>query len=199
VLLREPARSKVTQVPKADQARLQKLFAAVAATPIGQKFLALAKGKPKVVWGDTGGYNGQFDGDSTIILNEEKESTFNDCQWQQVIAMELGNFANATLFDPIFDSGVKGNLSEDEFVSAIETIEFDSRNLVLEAHTSGQFGTPDANCPSIFPGGRIAFEDYMKASGTAAHRALYSDKWKRECRKNYVKLHPDESPAKKQH
>ena len=190
VIQRELLASAPQQSPKGDKARLKRLFAAVKATSPGKKFIGYAGGEPNVVWGDTGGFHGSFDGNNTITLNEMEEGQLNDCQWQQVIAMELGNFANATLLNSVYDEGEKGNLSKDDFVSAIEKIEYDSRNLVIEASESGEFGALGPDCPPIFTGGRISFEDYIKDPRGAAHRASYEDYWEQNCKKTYLKKHP---------
>lgn len=190
VILREPLASAAGQPPKGDKARLKRLFAAVKASSVGKKFIGDAGGEPNVVWGDAGGRHGNFDGSNTITLNEAEESQLNDCQWQQVIAMELGNFANAALLNSVYDEGEKGNLSKDDFVRAIEKIEYDSRALVIEAYESGEFGVPGSDCPPIFTGGQIPFEDYIKDPRGAAHRADYEDQWEQYCKKAYLKKHP---------
>jgi hypothetical protein len=190
VILREPLAPAPQQSPKGDKARLKKLFAAVKASSVGKKFIGYAGGEPNVVWGATGGGHGEFDGSNTITLNETEESQLNDCQWQQVIAMELGNFANATLLESVYGEGEKGNLGKDDFVRAIEKIEYDSRDLVIEAYESGEFGAPGPDCPPIFTGGRIPFEDYIKDPRGAAHRAAYEDQWEQYCKKAYLKKHP---------
>jgi hypothetical protein len=190
VIRREPLPSSSEQSPKGDKARLKRLFAAVKATAVGQKFIGNAGGEPKVVWGDAFGRHGNFDGNNTITLNEAEENQLNDCQWQQVLAMELGNFANAVLLNSVYDEGEKGNLSKDDFVRSIEKIEYDSRTLVIEAYESGQFGAPGPDCPPIFTGGQISFEDYIKDPRGATHRADYEAQWEQYCEKSYLKKHP---------
>lgn len=190
VILREPLAPVPQQSPKGDKARLKKLFAAVKATSVGKKFIGYAGGEPNVVWGTTGGGHGEFDGGIMITLNETEESQLNDCQWQQVIAMELGNFANATPLNSVYDEGEKGNLQKDDFVRAIEKIEYVSRALVIEAYEGGEFGAPGPGCPPVFTGGRISFEDYIKDPRGATHRATYEEQWEQYCKKAYLKKHP---------
>jgi len=170
--------------------RLHELYEAVKATSLGMKFLAMASGEPKLVWGDTEGKHGEFDGHKTIILNEAEKDVLSDCQWKQVIAMELGNFANSALFRSVFSDCEKGSLAKDDFVKAIVKIEFDSRNLVLDAHEKGEFGVPGADCPSIFTGGRMSFEDFIKDSRGADDRAKYEKRWDKKCKKKYLQEHP---------
>jgi hypothetical protein len=188
VILREPLASASQPQPNRDKARLKKLFTAVKATSVGKKFIGDAGGEPKVTWGATGDKHAKFDGGNTITLNETEESQWSDCEWQQVIAMELGNFAKATLLNSVYDDGEKGNLDRNDFVRAIVKIEYDSRALVIEAYESGEFGAPGPDCKAMFTKG-IAFEDYIRDSRGERDRAAYEDQWEQYFKKTYLKKH----------
>lgn len=175
---------------------LQQLLAEVKATDAGKMFLKYAKVEPRVVWGHTeNGMRAEFDGDHTITLNIDQKSGHSDGWWKQAIAFELGNLSNQATFDFIDEEGLAGSLSEDDYVRAKEKVEFDSRNVVLDAYEEGQFGAPGPDNPSLFFGGWMSFDDYLK--GSVEHSALYRDQWKADFSKKYFELHPDKRPAKK--
>lgn len=178
-------------LPRAEGPELAKLFAAVTLTKVGKKFLKIAgHQEPKLVWGNTGKFHGHFDGDTTITLNELERNELSDCEWKQVIAMELGNFANREPLNLVYDDGEKGSLSKEEFVDAIEKIEFNSRNAVVDAHSKGEFSSPGEVCLLIFPGGKLKFKEWIKAPEMVEHQLTYEDKWEEDCKKNYLKKHP---------
>ncbi|HXO68117.1 MAG TPA: DUF4157 domain-containing protein [Bradyrhizobium sp.] len=178
VILRQPATTP--PAPETDKERLQRLAAEAKKTSVGQKFLKIGGGDPKVVWG-TWGYDAYYE-NGTITLSEAKKNVLSDCEWKQVIAMELGNFAHDAQLTPIFDDCEKGNLSEDDFVTAIETLEFESRNEVIAAYAAGEFGSG----PSRFT--TMTFADYLKAN--KAHADSYREDWRQNCQKKYQKKHP---------
>jgi hypothetical protein len=184
VILREPLMSRPRQ-PDGDKERLKKLFAAVEATSVGKTFLG--SGKPRLRWGDTGEFHAQFDGNRTITLNEA-EQTMSDCQWEQVIAMELGNFANQDKLNLVQDTALDGNLSKGDYVEKIEAVEFDSRNKVIDAYLAGEFGQPGAECPSMFA--KVSFKDYMASPKNEVHRKSYEQDWEKNCKDAYLKKHP---------
>jgi hypothetical protein len=178
VILRQP--TTTPQAPQTDKERLQRLAAEAKKTSVGQKFLKIGGGDPKVVWG-TWDYDAYYE-NGTITLSEAKKNVLSDCEWKQVIAMELGNFAHEAQFTPIFDDCEKGNLSEDDYVSAIEKLEFESRNEVIAAYDAGEFGSG----PSRFT--TMTFADYLKAN--KKHADSYREDWRLNCKKRYQKKHP---------
>jgi Domain of unknown function (DUF4157) len=184
VILREPLMSRPEQ-SNSDKERLKKLFAAVEATSVGKTFLG--SGRPRLRWGDTGQFHAQFDGNRTITLNE-MEQTMSDCQWEQVIAMELGNFANQDKLNLIQDAALDGELSKEDYVEKIERTEFDSRAKVIDAYDAGEFGQPGAECPSMFA--KVSFKDYMANPKTEVHRKSYEQNWETDCKGAYLKKHP---------
>jgi hypothetical protein len=187
VIRREPVTSS-PQPPNGDKERLKKLFAEVEATPTGKMFLGLRSGKPSLSWGSTGGFHAQFDGKHTITLNEGEKATLSDCQWQQVIAMELGNFANQDKLNSIQNAALDGNLSKESYVEQIETVEFNSRDKVIDAYEAGEFGQPGAECPSVFA--KVSFQDYMTNPKNEMHRKSYEENWETDCKGAYLKKHP---------
>jgi hypothetical protein len=176
---------------KDDQQRLQDLWGAVKKTSIGQNLLSLTKGKePKLMWGGTGDHRANFDGIKTITLNEEKKDELSDNQWKQVIAMELGNFAHKKQLDDIDERAWKGELSREEYVSAIVKVEFETRGLVNKAYSSGEFCDPKMDdCLPAFVLESISFEDYLKDSRGKDDRAKYESYWEENYKYSYLKKH----------
>jgi hypothetical protein len=166
----------------ADKERLKKLIDETYATAIGKTFRKAALVKPKFTWGETGKFRANTDFESeTMTLNSAMKDALSDCEWEQVIAMELGNFANEKRFNPIYDKAEKGNLSEDEYVNAIEEVELATKNQVVEAYEDGQFG----KCAPAFK--KLSFEDYMRMN--VDHVNSYRQEWQDNYKKGYEKKH----------
>lgn len=190
-----PLKLLLSQQQKLDgnDQRLEELWAGVKMTAIGKKFLALAKNKePKLRWGHTGGYRGNFDRDKTITLNRDMKDALSDNEWKQVIAMELGNFAHKAQSDDIDTRASDGNLSKDQYVSEMEKVEFETRNLVIEAYKGGEFCALSPDCPSIFELEPMSFDEYMKDERGAKHRATYEEYWEEDYKDAYLAKHPNE-------
>lgn len=189
VILRAPTTAAPESAAPGDKERLKQLFAAVKATPIGKKLLTAAHVTPSLEWGDTGKRRAHTDVDAEIItLSESQKDAFSDCEWQQIIAMELGNFVNRARFEPILGAAEKGDVARDELVDKILGIEFESRDLVIGAYESGEFGKPGPDYPAAFPDGKMTLEDFMKRS--VVDRGEYEAFWDRDCKAAYEKKHP---------
>lgn len=173
---------------------LEQLWAAVIATTAGKKFLEMianAKAKePSLKWGACE-FRGAFVPETnTIILNKSLKATLNDNEWKQVLAMELGNAANAAGIVNVRTRAVNGELSRDEFIRAIESIEFDSRLLVINAYEAGEFCTVGADdCPAIFDVTVKSFEKYIIDPRGEAHRESYGVEWDEDYKEAYEKAH----------
>jgi hypothetical protein len=170
---------------------LAELFAAVRTTAVGAGFLKIAGDEPELVWGNIENHHGNFDGEHTITLNKRERNKLSDCEWKQVLTMELGNFANREALKLVHDDAEAGDLSKEDFVDAIEQIEYKSRDAVIDAYLQGQFSLPGEACALVFPAGKLTFAEYSKIPQIVEDRAEYEEQWELHCKKKYLKKHPD--------
>jgi hypothetical protein len=138
---------------------LDELWKAVEATKVGKKFLQrLRLNRPTLQWGaPENNHKGQYTTDNKIILNKDLQKELTDCEWEQVIAMELGNASNGPQFQEIWDSAKTGK----EYADRTLTLELETRNEVVKAYENGEFCMVGMKCKPIFPGGVLTLEGYL--------------------------------------
>jgi hypothetical protein len=179
----------------AQKMTLAELWNAVAVTSVGKKYLgelAVAKKQPPTLSWGAAPMRGLWDaGTNTITLNNVDYS-LTDNEWKQVIAIEIGNAAQQAKFDEIRSDAKNNPPSREEFIAAIESIEFDKRLEVIKSYEAGEFCAPTKTpeCPSIFDTSVKDFEEYITDPRGEEHREIYGTEWDEDYRKKYRKLHP---------
>ncbi len=165
--------------------KIKRLRKEALATPLAGQFRKqLGIGNvPPVVWGiPVKGHKAKWDGEK-IVLDRQQMNTLSDCEWEQVIVMELGNAANDTKVEEIYDNASKGLVERDEFADLLQGLEMAVRNQVIKAYTEGQFG----DGPSIFLGGVLTLEEYRTTKGNKDLED-YRQIWDKQFKKVYERV-----------
>lgn len=167
----------------------KQLLADVRKTPLGAQLIKRIRsaggGVPAIGWGSAP-HRAAFDGEQ-IVLNETLAESLSDRQWMQIIAMELGNAANEARIQEVRDHAEEDPPSREEYIEAIERIEFESRAEVLKAVTEGQFGA--AKGDDAFDATVTDFETYMKAPEMTRHHEDIGRDWDEYYKSRYEKRH----------
>jgi len=191
----ELASGKIFLVQDDARMTLDGLWKAVKATRPAKTFLAqlsrMGVSPPELEWGSPAkGHKGEYTADNKIVLNQDMKDSLSDCQWKQVIAMELGNAAHSDAFNDIYDKAEKGHLSQSDFADKIVAVELESRNAVSEAFKSQEI------CREKEDGYKPIFEGTINlAAYKADPRGLedwshYAEEWTKEYASAYAKRHP---------
>lgn len=162
---------------KTERMTLTELWDSVKNTSIGSKFINQLKKPPKLSWGNCS-FRAEINYDSnTITLNKKMQNDISDNEWKQIIVMELGNATQHEALDEVYKNAKIYN--RENFIKAVEKIEFDTRVQVINAYVSGEFCNPinTPQCKSVFDTSVTLFEDYISDKRGSAHREAIGEIW----------------------
>lgn len=122
-------------------------------------------------------------GPFSIIFNEKFVDKYTIPSFSQMLFMELGNVKNWKQLNKIFE-GVK-KYTREEFVRAIETLEFNIRIEIIMAYLKGQFDSSIyAKQECIFNTKILDFENYYNSPELLKHKEVYGKFWDEETANN---------------
>jgi len=118
-------------------------------------------------------------GPLNIIFNEKFVDKYTIPSFSQMLFLELGNLKNWKQLNKIFEDVKK--YKREDFIKAIETLEFDVRLEILKAYIKGQFDSSlYAKQECIFNTKIINFEDYYNSPELSEHKENYGKVWDEE-------------------
>lgn len=113
-------------------------------------------------------------GATEIILNEFLKKTLNVPSFSQVLVMELANAKNWKLAKKITPKKYNKN----DYVRAIEKIEFEIRFQIIKAYLKGDFYSDEYEVQEcIFDTTVLDFETYFGSEDLREHRKFYEREW----------------------
>src|ERR1035438_887134 len=188
----ELASGRIYLVQDDDRTHLEQLWKAVSKTSVARRFLDQLSQSPKLKWGNpTNGKKGEYTADDEIVLNRDLKDSLSDCEWKQVIAMELGKAANEKAFSKIYSRADSGNLSQGDFADEVLGVEMESRNLVIEAFNSKKICLDaDGAYKPVFEGGIMTLAAYKNDPRGLKDWKDYADEWAKNYAAAYAKKHP---------
>lgn len=113
-------------------------------------------------------------GATEIILNETYKKSLNVTSFSQILIMELGNVKNSKLLKKITPKKYK----KEEYVRAIEKLEFQIRIQIIESYLKGDFYSEKYQVQEcVFDTSVLDFETYFKSEKLRKHREYYEREW----------------------